>query len=548
MSRTPRLVIANDNPRNRVMTTLSVTEAVQIVRENPSTPFARDLVAAFDRYGDRINGSKRAWLIVIAQQIVDRRQRAAEPRPVERITEDFAGLTVILTKARESGKKFPKIALRTAAGTPVVLSLAGERSKSPGSVQVTDGGKFGDNVWYGRVEPSGAWIGGRDASPDVLELLRAFAADPQGVATAYGRETGECCFCQAELTDERSVLQGYGPICAQRYSLPWGDRPAGDVGTATDDAVPSGGHHGLSTDRPDGSTVRTTDGGSERGRPGDAQRLQQDALAVPLSMWGVGGGDVARSAEEGWQGDSSVSGLRQYQTRTRGPQAEPDLRDLAHDAAPMQPMSGLHRGEYNGLRPVEDVHQLPGGHGGASEPSAHDRSHRRREGLRAGQLSVGDQARTGSQSAEQRLAGDRRGANDTGGLASTNQHESRDLFLSSPQGNDTSRGNHYTNRTERREAVNNPPTPAQIAARDQREADLRYKAQFAALERKRELEGFESDPDYSGFRASGSPGTALSLEGLLEGATAVAARDGYLAPRDERAPVGAGPAPWRDDD
>lgn len=346
MSRTPRLIVANDDPRNRVMTTLSVTEAVQIVRENPSTRFARDLVAAFDNYGDRINGNKRAWLLVIAQQTVDRaQQRAAAPREEVRITEDFAGLTAVLTKARESGKKFPKIALRTADGLPVVLSLAGDKSKAPGSVQVTDGGKFGDNVWYGRVEPSGAWVGGRDASPDVLELLRRFAADPQGVAAAYGRETGECCFCQAELTDERSVLQGYGPVCAERHGLPWGERPAAP-------------------------------------RQGE----------LPL------GGD--------------------------------------------------------------------------------------------------DQ--------EAELA--------------------------------------------RAERANERPTDFQIQQQARERRERQHDAHYAALERRRELEGFASDPDYSGFLASGGPSRPLGLEELLEVAAASAGRDGYFPPARERALAVAASAPWRDDD
>ena len=225
----PRLIVAtNQNgTEQRVQTDLSVTQAVEILRGSDNR-FGQSLVADYDRWSHQggLKGNKAAWALVLAQQTVDRAQKSVTPRENVTITEDFAGLSAILRHAVTGGKKFPKIALRTADGKPIMLSLAGDRSKTPGSVQVTDGGKYGDNVWYGRIEPTGAWVGGRDADADVLELLRAFAADPQSVAAAYGRETGECCFCQADLTDERSVLQGYGPICADKYGLPWGERPA----------------------------------------------------------------------------------------------------------------------------------------------------------------------------------------------------------------------------------------------------------------------------------------------------------------------------------
>jgi hypothetical protein len=43
------------------------------------------------------------------------------------------------------------------------------------------------------------------------------------MATAYGRRMGECCFCGLTLTDGRSIAVGYGPICAGKWGLPWGE-------------------------------------------------------------------------------------------------------------------------------------------------------------------------------------------------------------------------------------------------------------------------------------------------------------------------------------
>lgn len=40
---------------------------------------------------------------------------------------------------------------------------------------------------------------------------------------ALGKQTGICQFCRRPLMNEESKLRGYGPICAGRYGLPWGE-------------------------------------------------------------------------------------------------------------------------------------------------------------------------------------------------------------------------------------------------------------------------------------------------------------------------------------
>lgn len=36
-------------------------------------------------------------------------------------------------------------------------------------------------------------------------------------AKAYGVLTGQCCVCGIFLTDEKSVVQGIGPVCAKKF-------------------------------------------------------------------------------------------------------------------------------------------------------------------------------------------------------------------------------------------------------------------------------------------------------------------------------------------
>ena len=32
-----------------------------------------------------------------------------------------------------------------------------------------------------------------------------------------------CCFCHKELTTKESLAVGYGPLCAEKLGLPWGE-------------------------------------------------------------------------------------------------------------------------------------------------------------------------------------------------------------------------------------------------------------------------------------------------------------------------------------
>ena len=119
--------------------------------------------------------------------------------------------------------KWPKIRLETEGCKPVVLSVAGPNSKNPGTINITDGGPYGGNIWYGRILTTGEYQPSKSCIDEVLDLLIRVADDPASAAAAYGHKTGNCCFCRKELTDNRSTDVGYGPVCADHYNLPWGE-------------------------------------------------------------------------------------------------------------------------------------------------------------------------------------------------------------------------------------------------------------------------------------------------------------------------------------
>ncbi|HEY9598449.1 MAG TPA: DUF6011 domain-containing protein [Cyanophyceae cyanobacterium] len=84
-----------------------------------------------------------------------------------------------------------------------------------------------DSGWYARIETDGSLtLNEKTLRPVGLEEeLRKFAADPAGYAASYGRESSNCCFCGTAITSNESLSVGYGPICAERWGLPWGVQP-----------------------------------------------------------------------------------------------------------------------------------------------------------------------------------------------------------------------------------------------------------------------------------------------------------------------------------
>jgi hypothetical protein len=177
--------------------------------------FAQSLLAS-----QTLSEKQHAWIVRLA----DRAAGVVVEAPAVQVG-NFAGVIALFETAK-AHLKFPKIRLQLNDGRKVVLTLAGQNAKAPGTVNVTDGGKFPANVWYGRVTPAGEWqVSGKiDAATqrDVAGLLAVLANDPAGTAAAYGTMTGSCCFCALTLTDARSIEVGYGPICASHYQLPWG--------------------------------------------------------------------------------------------------------------------------------------------------------------------------------------------------------------------------------------------------------------------------------------------------------------------------------------
>lgn len=135
---------------------------------------------------------------------------------------DLSGIVAMFDRARRH-LRYPAVVL-----DGFRVNVAGERAREPGSLTITspDKGPDGRRAWLGRVTLAGQFEPSREAPANIGDKLRAFAADPAGIAAEYGRLHGACCFCRKPLRDERSTAVGYGPNCAEHFGLPWGVREA----------------------------------------------------------------------------------------------------------------------------------------------------------------------------------------------------------------------------------------------------------------------------------------------------------------------------------
>jgi hypothetical protein len=176
--------------------------------------FALKLCADFRRYGDLFE-SKAKWV----GELLKIAEASAQERPTVDVG-SMAGVIALFDKALQHLKQ-PKIVLALENGQEFRLSIAGPRAHAPGSINVTDLGRYPNNQWFGRVYRDGRF----EPSPRVempaglVALLERFAKEPAKVASEFGRATGRCCFCNTELTDPRSTGVGFGPVCADKWDL-----------------------------------------------------------------------------------------------------------------------------------------------------------------------------------------------------------------------------------------------------------------------------------------------------------------------------------------
>jgi hypothetical protein len=198
-------------------TRAEVIKFVEAKAASGRSGFFSSICTAMNTYGSLTEKQEAAVRKIMADNAAP-----ATARPATAQIGDMAGLYAIFQNATRNLKR-PAIVAQSPVGE-IRLSVAGANARVPGSINVAEKGPFGEAVWYGRIMQDGSYVAGRDGNrPELVEYLKAFAANPAKMAAEHGHKTGACCFCNRPLTDARSTSVGYGPICAGHYGLPWGE-------------------------------------------------------------------------------------------------------------------------------------------------------------------------------------------------------------------------------------------------------------------------------------------------------------------------------------
>ena len=165
----------------------ALVDGVDNLRSGDRT-FAKSLIIGFQRWG-----SLTERQFPYAMRLAEVARDGYAPREETPTTNlgDFGGVFGLMQGAA-ANLKYPKIRINTEDGKLVVLSIAGPRSKYAGQIQITDGGTYPHNRYYGRIDGQGNWTRHRDADSGVEAILRRLGDDPAGTAAEYGKLTGNC--------------------------------------------------------------------------------------------------------------------------------------------------------------------------------------------------------------------------------------------------------------------------------------------------------------------------------------------------------------------
>lgn len=192
--------------------------------------FAESMLGQLEKKGT-LSPKQWPWIRKLAERSL------AGPKPEVKL--DLSQLLAMFDHAAGHAK-FPKITVQTSEGT-VQLSRAGDKAKMPGTINVTDGGPYGANRWYGRILLDGKWqMPGDTPAEWIIAIVKRLATDPTGAAMEYAKVSGSCCFCNKAIDTEESKAVGYGPVCAKKFGLPWGGKAGAVVEEGADTAADAG--------------------------------------------------------------------------------------------------------------------------------------------------------------------------------------------------------------------------------------------------------------------------------------------------------------------
>lgn len=177
------------------------------------------------------------WPLPEESRVPKRPATTAPAKPQAARPADFDGTAIMeLFNTAKQHLHYPRITLTGIEGIPygkLMLYLSVKSPQYANCVLITNAARDLDKRIYAVINTKGKGyintasmqtLSKEDAEAVCMQIL-LIAENPVNYSKVTGQKYGHCCFCGLELTNASSVHHGYGPICAEKWGLPWGDRP-----------------------------------------------------------------------------------------------------------------------------------------------------------------------------------------------------------------------------------------------------------------------------------------------------------------------------------
>lgn len=199
----------NMNFKTNVVTDESRIEALR--SSGNGSDFARSLISQFEKKGS-LSAKQWHWVDKLASEKKPQRDRHG----LSNI--NFAnGVLQLMAEAQGSGLKRPRLTVGTHR-----FSVAPLDGKNAGYVYVTTQG----GTYLGKVSRDGRYFPApvlqKFEADELMRISQLSLEELKQEMVLQGKRSSHCCFCSTTITTNESLAVGYGPVCADRFGLPWG--------------------------------------------------------------------------------------------------------------------------------------------------------------------------------------------------------------------------------------------------------------------------------------------------------------------------------------
>ena len=145
-----------------------------------------------------------------------------KPARVDTRSDNFQKLFAAFAKAREGAKRPPIFRAGVEGDTHGIrLSMAGPNAKpaNQGCLYVLEDAPYEERAYLGKITPDGEYRPSYAATDLHRKAVDLVADDPWQAALTYSRAMGRCSCCGRTLTAGKSIEDGIGPICKDKWGL-----------------------------------------------------------------------------------------------------------------------------------------------------------------------------------------------------------------------------------------------------------------------------------------------------------------------------------------